>query len=350
MRVAVVGIRGMGKGHLRAAKRCSVVREVAGCDLNPEVRAKVGAELDVSTFASVDELFASFKPDALVVATAPNRHAEVIRAGFDRGLPVLTEKPICDRIEAARGLVEEAGRRNLPFQCCFQVRYSGLIRAVRSLLESGDLGTLTRIGLTQYSGSHAAPGYMSRERTGGIFYEKLCHQVDLFRLFFGEPERALAVAAPNALAHYGIEDNVTAVFAFPGGRQGVIAFDTRRAAQVDGVQTPGRDFEGREAGHFYELCFTGDRGTAVYDAWSGTVDVMRFNHRGDLKTEFVRRIDLTKEFGADMYDLLAQDGDFYAHVSEGRTPRYPASDALKSMEWSERAERSLASGGAWVNA
>src|SRR6185503_7756802 len=100
----------------------------------------------------------------------------------------------------------------------------GLAQAVKALLDSGELGTLGRISLTQYSGSHAKADYMTRERTGGIFYEKLCHQVDIFRFFFGEPLRVMASASPIALKHYSVEDNLVSVFAFPQGRQGVITF------------------------------------------------------------------------------------------------------------------------------
>jgi hypothetical protein len=35
-------------------------------------------------------------------------------------------------------------------------------------------------------------------------------------------------------------------------------------------------------------------------------------------------------------------------VRDGRRLQYPAADALVSMEWVERAERSLAAGGAWI--
>lgn len=350
MRVAVVGIRGMGKNHLSAAKQCSLVREVAGCDISEEVRTKVGAEFQIPTFGSVDAVLRDFKPQVLVVATPPNRHGEVVRAAFERGVAVLTEKPIAESLKESQELVALGERKGVPFQCGFQLRYCGMMLKVKSLIDAGELGTLGRVSLTQFSGSQTKLGYMTRERTGGIFYEKLCHQVDLFRYLLGEPERVMASAAPAALKHYGIDDNVLAVFAFPGGKQGVITFDTRRAAQVDAVEKPGRDFEGREAGHFYELTFTGDRGTAVYDAWTSSVDLMRFNHREDLKTEWVRRIDLRKEGCDNAYDLSGQDGDFFRCVAEGKPPRFPASDALKSMQWVERAEESLRRKGAWVEA
>jgi predicted dehydrogenase len=349
MNVAVVGIRGMGQNHLSAALNCSRVKKVAGCDLDEEVRKSITQKMNIPTYADVNTLFAEFKPDVVVIATPPSRHGEIARACFERRIPVLTEKPICSTLAEAEQVVRIAEERGIPFQCGFQMRYCGVTRALNSVLESKVLGTLNHIGLVQFSGAHHVPGYMTKARTGGIFFEKLCHQVDYFRFFFGEPTRALAVAAPINIKHYDVHDNVMSVFQFPSGAQGTIKFDTRRAAQVDGLSEPKRNFEGRAAGHFYELLITGEQGSAVYDAWTECLDVVQYNHRADLLTEHVRRINVRNEFGEPSYDISAQDHDFFEHVAAGKTPRYPASDALKSMIWTEKAEESLRRGGEWIS-
>ena len=350
MKVAVIGIRGMGKTHLQALKKCKLVRDVAGCDLDATVRAAVGRELAVRTFADVAALLREYRPDAVVIATPPNTHGQVARACLEQGVALLTEKPICSTLQESAELVELAERKNVPFQCGFELRYCGSIRAVQSLLDAGELGRLTCIGLVQISGSHTEPGYMSRARTGGIFYEKLCHQVDLFRFFFGEPRRVMAIAAPQIIQHYEIEDNVLAVFEFAAGALGTIKFDTRRAAQINGLAQPEQTFEGRAAGHFYELTFSGDRGTAVYDAWTETVDLIKQNQRPDRKAELARRINIQEEFGRPSYDVDTQNADFLQNVKAGKPVRYPARDALKTMTWVERAEESLRRHGEWLGA
>jgi len=48
--------------------------------------------------------------------------------------------------------------------------------------------------------------------------------------------------------------------------------------------------------------------------------------------------------------LDEQDGDFLRRVAAGEPPQFPASDALRSMEWVELAEESLRRGGNWVTA
>jgi predicted dehydrogenase len=349
MKIAVVGIQGMGQGHLRGIIKGPVAKEVAGCDINEDVCRNVGKALNIPTFVGVPKLLSEFKPDGVVIATPPSRHGEVARACFERGIAVLTEKPIASTLAESEALVKIAAEWKIPYQCGFQLRYCGITRALQSVLDAGTLGTLSHISLVQISGAHHVAGYMSRARTGGIFYEKLCHQVDLFRFYFGEPLRVFASAAPKIIKHYEIEDNAVSVFQFKSGAQGTISFNTRRSAQVDGLSKPERKFEGHEAGHFYELTYAGEKGSATYDPWSETLDIVRYNHRDDLLSERVRLIRVREEFGEPSYDTATQDNDFFERVAAGKPPRFPAADALQSMVWTEKAEESLRRGGEWVS-
>jgi hypothetical protein len=155
----------------------------------------------------------------------------------------------------------------------------------------------------------------------------------------------MAIAAPNVLAHYGVHDNVIAVFDFAGGRQGAINFSTRRTAHCDAASTP---ISGRQAGHFSEFTFVGDAGSASFDSLTGQLDVVAYNRRADLHSERVCTIDVRASFGEPAYDLVAQDGDFLSRVARGVGLRFPASDALRSMIWTEIAEASLRQSGAWL--
>jgi predicted dehydrogenase len=48
----------------------------------------------VPTFTSFDEMAAKAKPDLLMVTTVDGYHSEYIVRGLDRGMDVLTEKPM----------------------------------------------------------------------------------------------------------------------------------------------------------------------------------------------------------------------------------------------------------------
>jgi predicted dehydrogenase len=267
---------------------------------------------------------------------------EGITPFLNAGIPVLTEKPLAHTIEDCRRLVALATRKKVPFQVGFEIPYCGFMRAMNDVVKSGLIGRPLNASLVQISGAHPKC-YMTRERVGGIFWEKLCHQVDLYRHWLGEPERIMAIAGPNGIKHYTIEDNVQACMVFSGGRVGNITFMSTRSAQIGGTSDSG------DRGHFYELTLTCTKGSVSHSAWTDKVSVVRFNHRADCKTELVKRFNVEPRYPRSGYNIYDQDGDFLRRVRDGKKLQFPASDALISMEWVAKAERSLVQGGKWIS-
>ncbi|MFB3892173.1 MAG: Gfo/Idh/MocA family protein [Phycisphaerae bacterium] len=340
MKVGVIGLGGMGRHHARVIRGFKFVREIIGCDLSAECRAK--AEKDgMRTVPDIPALLA-LEPDAVFVITQATVHAAAIEPCLRAGLPVFTEKPLATNLADCRRLVALAARKRVPFQVGFELRCCGMTRAMNDVLKSGLIGKPLHGSLVQLSGPHSG-AHMARKRTGGIFYEKLCHQVDTFRMWLGEPKRIMAISGTNALKQYEIPDNVLACMEFPGGKTGKILFQTTRAAQVGGTS----DFGDR--GHFYEMTLTCTKGSLTYSPWTDTLSVVRFNHRPDCQNELVDRFIVSFRYGESVYDLWTEDGEFLRRVKRGKPPAFPASDALKTMEWVAKAEKSLASRGAWVS-
>jgi len=342
MRVGVIGLGGMGTHHARVIKGIPFVSEVVGCDLNPELRASAERKLGITTVPGVNALL-DRECGAAFVVVQPTAHAAVAEPVLKAGVPVFTEKPIATKMADARRLVDLAREAGIAFQVGFELRCCGMTRAMKDVVASGAVGEPLNVGLAQLSGPHGK-GRFTRERVGGIFYEKLCHQIDYYRFWLGEPERVMAIAGPNALQHYGVPDNVLSSLVFPGGRTGNITFLTTRAAQIGGRSDHG------DRGHFYELTLTCTDGALTYCAWTETLSVVKFNHRDDCRNELIERIDVRDRYGEPTYDLETQNAGFLESVRDGTPPPLPASDALVTMEWVARAEASLETGGEWIDA
>ena len=270
-----------------------------------------------------------------------NQPAEAIEPLLKAGIPVLTEKPLAITIQDCRAMVGLAQRNRVPFQVGFELPYCGLHRAMEDVVKSGLIGKPVNLSHIQLSGTHPK-SYMARERIGGIFWEKLCHQVDIWRHWLGEPERIMAIAGPNAIKHYGVPDNVLSSTVFPGGRVGNITFMSTRSAQIGGTD----DYIDR--GHFNEMCVTCTKGSVSYSPWTDMISVVRYNHRADNKSELVERFSAEERYSPAQYNVKDQDGDFLNRVRAGRKLQFPAADALISFEWVAKAERSLAQGGKWI--
>lgn len=338
MKIGIIGLGRMGMHHADDVRKFEFVREVVGCDVSDEARKRAEAT-GMRTCPDVTALLEE-KPDAAIVVTHPATHAGLTRQCFEAGVPVLTEKPLSVDVREGRELVALAEKKKLHFQVGFEMRYNGSTAGMKDIVDNGIIGRPRYMSLVQISG-HLVWG-LTRALHGGIFYEKLCHEIDLFRWFFGEPERVMAVSGPRVIEHYDIPDNVLSCLAFPGGEQGNITFLTTRAAQVGGTSDHG------DRGHFFELILTCTGGSVTYDAWTERLEVVRFNHRPDRQSELVESIDIASRYGTPSYNVAAQDRDFLERMRDGRPLRFPASDAQVSMEWVERAERSLELGGKWI--
>ncbi len=216
--------------------------------------------------------------------------------------------------------------------------YNGSVVGMRDIVDRGLIGTPQYMTYIQLCGAR----FFTKARNGGVFWEKLCHEIDIFRYFFGEPERVMAVSGPPVLAGTDVTDNVLCCLRFPDGRQGTITFVTTRAAQVGGTDDHG------DRGHFNQLILVGTGGSVTYDPWTERLDLVRFNHRPDHQSELVESINVMERYHKGEYNVADQDRDFLERTRDGRPLRFPAANAQITMEWVARAERSLVEGGRWV--
>ena len=113
-RYAIVGTgdRGSGMWGRRSGRTPDLLEFVGLCDINPlrveAARKRMG--VDRPTFTNFDEMIDQTKPELLMVTTVDAFHSEYIVRGLDRGLDVMTEKPmIIDERSARRSSTPRAG-------------------------------------------------------------------------------------------------------------------------------------------------------------------------------------------------------------------------------------------------
>lgn len=153
IRVGVVGYGYWGPNLVRnfmAANDCTVSMV---SDLNPDRLAVLQNRYpSISLTTSADELIASPSVDAVVVATPVHTHYPLALAALKAGKHVLVEKPITSRVDEAVHLVSEAEKRGLCLMVDHTFIYTGAVRKMKGLIDSGELGDLyyydsTRVNL-----------------------------------------------------------------------------------------------------------------------------------------------------------------------------------------------------------
>jgi len=178
------------------------------------------------------EAFLAHRPMDLVAIGSPSGlHAAQGIAAAQRGLHVLTEKPIDISTRRADDLIEATDRAGVKLGVMFQDRVKPGIRELREWISAGVLGRplLADARVKWYR----PPEYYSGSRWrgtitldgGGALINQAVHTVDLLLYLLGDVVRVQSRTA-TALHAIEVEDTALAVLEFASGALGVIQATT----------------------------------------------------------------------------------------------------------------------------
>lgn len=151
VRVAVIGFKSRGSGHINSLLKIPGVRLVALCDVDSEVMDKKVAELakkdiKVKTYKDYRECCADPDIDAITIATPNHSHTLIALTGIANGKHVYVEKPVCHNIWEGRKLMEAApvaAKKGLVLQHGMQRRSDVGWAAAMDYVKSGKIGKTT---------------------------------------------------------------------------------------------------------------------------------------------------------------------------------------------------------------
>ncbi|MEU1529400.1 Gfo/Idh/MocA family protein [Streptomyces fagopyri] len=197
--VAVLGAGHMGADHIRRIDRVvngARVAAVADPDTGRAKDAVAGID-GVSVHTEVAAALDAPGVRAVLVASPGPAHEEALLEAFQRGLPVLCEKPMVPEPAGALRVVEAEARlgRRLA-QVGFMRRYDpGYVR-LKALLESGRLGRPLMLHCTHRNVS-SPPGFTSAM----VVNSSVSHEIDAARWLLGQELTAVTVLRPRPSTH-----------------------------------------------------------------------------------------------------------------------------------------------------
>ena len=194
VRTALIGAgpRGMYLAGLYSRQSHPGFDLKAVCDLDPQrldgARQAFGNQ--VAYHADMGEMLARDDIDAVIVATHDPHHVAPTLAGLRTGRHVLCEKPLCQTVEDARFIVQEARKAAGIFMIGFELRQCSLFLAMKRLLDEGRIGEV-KIGHAMDNVSVGGRYYFnnpSRNRKSVVktlLLQKASHSLDLLNWFMG---------------------------------------------------------------------------------------------------------------------------------------------------------------------
>jgi predicted dehydrogenase len=185
--VGVIGYGYWGPNIVRNFQGSNRTRVEMVCDKNPAALAQVKRNypsLEVTT--DPFDILRSPKIDAVAVITPVWTHYELTKAALEHGKHVFVEKPFTSTAAQAAELIELAERKNLRIMVDHTFLFTGAVRKIRELTESGALGELyyydslrVNLGLFQHDVS--------------VIWDLAPHDLAIMdHLIKGEPEAVVA--------------------------------------------------------------------------------------------------------------------------------------------------------------
>jgi predicted dehydrogenase len=345
-----IGLAGLGywgsklARNLYEAEGCSLT---AVCDLDEDRRgAAVKRYPGCRATADLDNLFAAPEVDAVVLATPAAMHAEHTRAALKAGKHVLVEKPLALTSADCEELCSLAEERSLTLMVGHTFIYSEPVRALRRLIQAGDLGRVLYV-----YGQRLNLGIIREDLNALWNYGP--HDVSILLYLLDQvPVRVSAQQFP--LLDHNLEDVAFLVLEFPDGivghiheswldprkvRQFIVVGDEKMAVYDDtDVESPLRIYDKGVS----PMAASGSDGRLV--ALPGASVDEDF---GKFKLE-VRAGDMLSPRVEPREPLRTEVEHFIESVRSGRPPHTDGMHGTEVVSIRECAERSARDGGRWI--
>ena len=210
-RYAIIGtgVRGIGMWGRPLLQRYSDAVEFVGlCDINPKRAELAKAALKVScpTFDNFDAMCDAVKPELLTVTTVDRFHAEYIVKALDRGIDVITEKPMVTDEAQCQKVLDAEARNKRKIIVAFNYRFAPKHTKIKEIIQAGEIGTVTGVDFHWYLDTTHGADYFRRwhglkNKGGSLWVHKATHHFDLVNWWLAADP--VEVQAYGALSHYG---------------------------------------------------------------------------------------------------------------------------------------------------
>jgi predicted dehydrogenase len=203
------GVRGTAMWGRDLVQNYADALEFVGlCDVNPlrVETAKKAMGVSCPTFTRLEDMLEKAKPDVLMVTTVDATHAACIVTALERGVDVITEKPMVIDEAQCQAVLDAEKRSGRNLVVTFNYRYAPKHQKIKEVLLSGAIGQVTSVDFhwfldIQHGADYFRRWHRLREKSGSLWVHKATHHFDLVNWWLdAEP---VEVSAFGSLQHYG---------------------------------------------------------------------------------------------------------------------------------------------------
>ena len=229
--IGLIGGGNITETHARAVNAIPGAQIAAIFGTNAEKVARLCREHGGNPFQNFDAFLSHRPMQAVILGSPSGQHAEQGVAAAQRGLHILTEKPIDISTKRAGALIDAASKARVKLAVIFQDRLKPNIHALKQWLVTSVLGKPLLIDARVKW--YRPPDYYSNSKWrgtfaldgGGALINQGIHTVDLLLWLFGDVVRLQARTA-TLLHKIEAEDTAIANLEFANGAVGTLLATT----------------------------------------------------------------------------------------------------------------------------
>lgn len=198
-RIIQVGVGGMGRGWTERVGESKQWEAAAYVDVSKKALAEAAQLHGMPKklcFTNLAEALQRVEADALLDVTPQQFRKRVCCAAFERGLDVLSEKPLADNLRNAKTIVARAKKLGLTYMVAQNYRYQPVPQTIKRYIEQGRLGEVGYVGVSFHKGPHF--GGFREEMAYPLVLDMSIHHFDLMRCMLGADVRAVQAVSVNA--------------------------------------------------------------------------------------------------------------------------------------------------------
>ena len=177
LRIGLVGLGTMGRGHLEKEQALDEAKIVAVADVVPAAVEEMKSRYGVRGFHSHQEMIDSREVEAILIATPHPFHCPIAVSAAERGLHVLSEKPLAVTVAEADALIAAAARSGVQLQVGHIERYNRALRAAEPYLDG-----------PRYIESQRLAPFQPRGTDVAVVLDLMIHDLDLVLRLTGGAE------------------------------------------------------------------------------------------------------------------------------------------------------------------
>lgn len=329
-RVAIVGLGYWGPNLVRVLFERGDCEVVWICDRDQARLDRLTRRYPgVRTTTNLDEVLDDPRVDGVLLATPVHTHYELARRCMQAGKHTFVEKPLAPSTLQAVDLIDYATDQEVVLMCGHTFLYSPPVRAVKALIDDGELGDLYFVSSSRVNlGLH--------QRDVSVIWDLGPHDFSILLYWLGCPPAAIRATGRDSIVP-GIADVAFVTMEFDSGlvanvelswlapsklRRTVVVGSKKMVVYEDGAAEPIKIY---------------DRGVDYKDP--ETFGEYQLSYRsGDILTPNLPNHE----------PLSLQTGAFIRAMSTGELPEYGLALARDVVRLAEAADASLGNGGIGV--